>query len=55
MNLLIVIAFATSAIFAASGEEFESLKLERWDSITPASEPPVEGKNQFYEGIFRYV
>lgn len=52
MKLLIVIAFATSAIIAASAYEFASSKLNRWDKPTPASNP-IEGQNQFYEGVFR--
>ncbi|KAJ6646562.1 putative serine protease K12H4.7 [Pseudolycoriella hygida] len=62
MNSLILIAIATSAIFAVSGYEFQSPKMEpytspyeykkltsdRWDE-----REPVEGMNQFYEGIFR--
>lgn len=52
MNLLIVIAFATSAIFAVGGQEFASEKLKRFDEPILASDP-IEGKNQFYEGVFR--
>lgn len=52
MNLLIVIAFATSAILV-SGHEFESVKLDRWDQPIQARSEPIEGKNQFYEGVFR--
>jgi len=57
MNLLIIICvIATSAIFAVSGYEFQSSKLSRdkLDKIPDdASEPPIEGQNQYYEGIFR--
>lgn len=55
MNLLIIIGVvATSAIFAVSGYEFESEKLSRefLDKL-PTDDPPVEGQNQYYEGIFR--
>ncbi len=52
MNLLILIAFATSAIFAVSGYEYQSLKYNRWDKPNPSSDP-IEGQNQFYEGVFR--
>lgn len=48
MNLLIVIAFATSAIFAVSAVEYQKLGSAPWDE-----RPPIEGMNQFYEGIFR--
>lgn len=70
MNLLIIIAFATSAILAVSGQEFQSSKLNRWDKPTQATQEyqslklnrwdkpsqasePIEGQNQFYEGVFR--
>lgn len=54
MNLLIIIVVATSAIFAVSGYEFQSEKLSR-DKLDqlPINDPPVEGQNQYYEGIFR--
>jgi serine protease 16 len=54
MNLLaITVAIATSAILAVSGFEFQSPKLNRWDKISTPSSEPIEGSNQFYEGIFR--
>jgi len=63
MNSLILIAIATLAIFAVSGYEFQSAKMpthespfvyksletDRWDK----PRDPIEGMNQFYEGIFR--
>lgn len=52
MKLLVAVVFATSAIFAVSGQEFQSLKLKRWDEPILPTEP-IEGKNQFYEGVFR--
>lgn len=48
MNLLILIAFATSAVFAVSAVEYQKLGSAAWED-----RPPMEGMNQFYEGIFR--
>lgn len=54
MNLLItIVAIATSAILAVSGFEYQSEKLNRWDHIPIPSSEPIEGQNQFYEGVFR--
>lgn len=53
MNLLIIIAFATSTILAVSGVEFQSLKSKRWTDKPITTGEPIEGKNQFYEGVFR--
>lgn len=50
MNLLIVIAFATSAIIAVNSVEYQKLGSRKWSEL---SSEPIEGQNQFYEGIFR--
>lgn len=52
MNLLIVIAFATSAILAVSGVEYKKLGSKPFHERNSESDP-IEGMNQFYEGIFR--
>jgi len=47
MNLLTLIAFATSAIFAVSAVEYQKLGDTPWEERT------IVPGNQFYEGVFR--